>query len=317
MAKFLLTGCAGFIGSHLTESLLNAGHEVIGIDNFDPFYAREIKERNLEVAKSQERFRLIEGDLADQSTYDLISETPDIVIHLAAKAGVRPSIEDPQGYIRANIQATNLLLEWMKTTTSRKLIFASSSSVYGNNKKIPFHEADAVNEAISPYAFTKRSCEIMNYSYHSLFDFSILNLRFFTVYGPRQRPDLAIHKFTRLITSGEPIQMYGDGSTSRDYTFIDDIVEGLNAAIRYIDQETSLFEIINIGNNQPMALKDLIHLIYTILEKEPKIDQLPMQPGDVDRTYADISKASALLDYQPQTSMETGLRSFVDWYNAK
>lgn len=313
MAKILLTGCAGFIGSHLTERLLDEGYEVVGIDNFDPFYDRAVKERNLKVLQARDGFQFMEANIIKAEE---LADLPDfdVVVHLAAKAGVLPSLKDPQGYIDTNITGTNNLLELMKQRDKKKLVFTSSSSVYGNNKSIPFRETDPVDEQISPYAFTKKSCELMNYSYHHLYGMDILNLRLFTVYGPRQRPDLAIHKFIKLIDADQPINMYGDGSTARDYTFVKDTVDGFVRAVKYVEANTGVYEVLNLGNNQPVKLKDLIDAIYSAMGKQPNIHVMPMQPGDVNITFADISKAKQLLGYEPGTSLQEGLKAFIDWY---
>ncbi|CAN5428929.1 GDP-mannose 4,6-dehydratase [soil metagenome] len=317
MYHVLLTGCAGFIGSHLTERLLAEGHMVTGIDNFDPFYPRAAKEANLKLLVPQVNFRFIEVDLVDTEAVMALDVKADVVIHLAAKAGVLPSLKDPVAYIDTNIKATNNLLEWMRKEGINKMLFASSSSVYGNNKKVPFSETDTVDEQISPYAFTKRGCELMNYSYHHLYGFDILNLRLFTVYGPRQRPDLAIHKFVKMIKAGEPITMYGDGSTARDYTFVGDTVDGFMKALQYVMGHNKVYEIINLGNNGPVKLSDLINAIYTAVGAQPNIIPMPMQPGDVDITYADIAKAQQLLGYQPITALQEGLNQFINWYNER
>lgn len=315
MSKILVTGVAGFIGSHLSEKLLDLGHQVLGVDNFDPFYNREAKERNLAVLQNREGFDFIEADITEFNSLLAIETPVDVVIHLAAKAGVLPSLKDSTGYINTNIQGTNNLLEWMKLRGVKKMLFASSSSVYGNNKSIPFRETDAVDEQISPYAFTKRSCELMNYSYHKLYNLDILNLRLFTVFGPRQRPDLAIHKFVKLIDARQPINMYGDGTTARDYTFVLDTVSGFIKALDYIQAHEGVYDILNLGNHQPVKLKDLIAGIYEAMGQEPNINTMPMQPGDVNITYADISKAQKLLGYNPSTSLQEGLRSFIKWYD--
>lgn len=309
----LVTGAAGFIGSHLCESLLREGHTVIGVDNFDPFYDRKIKERNLESFRNHERFGFFEMDLVN---LDEILRLPpfDIAVHLAGKAGVRPSIAAPQDYIDANITATHNVLQLCLEKGCKKMAFAGSSSIYGNSKKIPFVEEGVEYAPISPYAFSKRSCELMNYTFHHLYDIDILNLRFFTVYGPRQRPDLAIHKFVKLLEAGESIPMFGDGSTARDYTYVDDTIAGVNGAIRYLLENENVFEIVNLGNNHPVKLSDLIEQIGSALGVEPSIDPQPMQPGDVDITYASIDKAKRLFGYQPTTKIEDGLEKFVDWY---
>ena len=315
--RILLTGAAGFIGSHLSERLLGLGHEVIGVDNFDPFYNREIKEENLSVSKQNASFSFFELDFS--CDLEKLNELPefDVLIHLGAKAGVRPSIANPKAYIEANYTGTVNLLELLKNRGIKKMVFASSSSVYGNCPNIPFTETEALDQPISPYAFTKRGCEMMNFTYHHLEKIDIVNLRFFTVYGPRQRPDLAIHKFIKKILNDEPIQMFGDGSTARDYTFIQDIVSGIVSSMNYVVENDSCFEIMNIGNNQPVKLKELIAAIENTLGKKAVIEQQPMQPGDVDITFANIGKAQKLLGYQPTTSIEEGLKEFVSWIKQK
>lgn len=315
MAKLLITGCAGFIGSHLTDRLLSEGHAVTGLDNFDPFYPRKIKEQNMLAFSGHPSFRLIEADIASPETFEGLGSDFDAVIHLAAKAGVRPSIKDPDDYLRVNIKGTQNVANWMAASGLDKLIFAGSSSVYGNNKNIPFSESDNVDFPISPYAYTKKAGELLLHTYHHLYRISTLCLRFFTVYGPRQRPDLAIHKFTRMIFDGKPITMYGDGSTSRDYTYISDTVDGISRALDFIlESGPDLFEIINLGNNTPVTLQDLINAIFEATGRTVPVQQLDMQPGDVDVTYADISKAQALLGYSPSTSLNRGLAEFVAWY---
>lgn len=316
MANIIVTGCAGFIGSHLSEKLIETGHHVIGIDNFDPFYSKDIKVRNLQALMNSSAFSFLELDLADYSQLKekLCNYSADLIVHLAGKAGVRPSIEDPNGYIRANITATQNILDWMKERGIRKMAFASSSSVYGNSIEIPFHEQHDVNNPISPYAFTKKACELINYTYHNLYGLDIINLRFFTVFGPRQRPDLAIHKFTKLILNGEPIPMFGDGSTARDYTYYEDTVSGITGAIDYLFSHEQVYEIINLGNNQPVKLRDMIDAIYKVCGATPNIQYFPMQAGDVEITYANIEKAKRLLGYQPKYSFAEGIEKFVNWY---
>lgn len=316
MSTIVVTGCAGFIGSHLSEQLLSEGNQVIGIDNFDPFYDKKVKERNLAGFSNHSNFRFEELDLADFETLtkNLQDDQIDVIVHLAGKAGVRPSIEDPQGYIRANIVATQNILDLMKDKDIKKLAFASSSSVYGNTKETPFNEEQDVSNPISPYAFSKKACELINYTYHHLHKLDIINLRFFTVFGPRQRPDLAIHKFTRLILNGEEIPMFGDGSTSRDYTYYEDTVAGIKGSIDYLLNNDCVYETINLGNNQPVKLSDMIAAIEKACGKKANIKQLPMQPGDVDITFANIEKAKSLLGYNPQYSFEKGVENFVKWY---
>lgn len=318
MAKYLITGCAGFIGSHLSEYLLEKGHEVVGIDNFDLFYPKSIKDKNLQISLGFETFNFIQADISNPKDWESIPSDIDCIVHLAAKAGVRPSIEDPEGYIQSNIMGTQVLLSWMAKHKLKNLVFASSSSVYGNNKKIPFSETDNVDFPISPYAYTKKACEEMIYSFHHLYQINSLCLRFFTVYGPRQRPDLAIHKFTRLIYNNKPISVYGDGSTSRDYTYIENTVDGIFKSIEYLNKKHSepIYEIINLGNNEPVKLSELIELLKEISGKEIITETLPMQPGDVDITYADITKAQKLLNYSTNTSIKEGLKKFIDWYES-
>jgi UDP-glucuronate 4-epimerase len=314
--KILITGAAGFIGSYVTEKLISLGNDVTGIDNFDPFYKKQIKESNLQKSLSSQRFKFIEGSINDISSLLKNEEDRyDVVIHLAAKAGVRPSIENPAAYIDTNILGTFSVLEWMKAGHCNNLIFASSSSVYGNNRKTPFSESDAVDHPISPYAFTKKSCELMNFNYHHLYDLNIINLRFFTVYGPRQRPDLAIHKFFDQIYRNDPLSIFGDGSTGRDYTYIDDIVNGIHNSIELIGlKRKKIFDTFNLGNSSPVLLRDLITWIEKISGRKAVIKNLPMQEGDVDLTFADISKAKKNLKYQPHVKLEEGLSRFKEWY---
>ncbi|MGJ8638328.1 MAG: GDP-mannose 4,6-dehydratase [Opitutaceae bacterium] len=313
--KILLTGCAGFIGSHTLDRLLKEGHQVIGVDNFDPFYSRALKNDNISSHLLSDQFDLIEGDLADESTYRKLNflvgaEPIDGIIHLAAKAGVRPSIEDPIGYQRANVIAMQNLLEFAKRECIRQFVFASSSSVYGVNPNVPWSEADAVLKPISPYASTKVSCELMGHVYSHLYGIRVLGLRLFTVYGPRQRPDLAINKFVRLIESGEELPVFGDGSTRRDYTFIDDIVDGVVGSLHYNE---SNFEVINLGNDQTVTLSKMISTIEKVVGKEAIINRLPEQPGDVPQTWADISLAKKLFNYEPTITFREGVEAFVSW----
>ncbi len=309
----LITGCAGFIGSHLSEKLLDTGNTVIGIDNFDPFYAKEIKQENLKKIITNPRFHFLEGDIGSYEFWGNVPQKPEIIFHLAAKAGVLPSIKNVEEYIKTNINGTQQVLEYMKNNAVQKLIFASSSSVYGNNKKVPFSETDNVDYAISPYAFTKKSCEILNHTYHYLYKMDIINLRFFTVFGPRQRPDLAIRKFIELIEQDRPIEMYGDGSTSRDYTYIEDIVDGILKAKKYILKNNKVFETINLGNNSPVPLKELITTIYSVMKKKENIIVVDPKPGDVEITFADINKAKEKLNYHPKITLVQGLKKFIEW----
>jgi len=313
MKTILVTGAAGFIGSHLSEKLINEGYNVIGVDNFDAFYPKEIKLKNIKDLLANVNFKLYEFDLRNINSLNVIEDQIDCVVHLAAKAGVLPSLNNPQEYINSNILGTQNVLDYMKLVKCNKLVFASSSSIYGNNKKIPFSEEDIVDFPISPYASSKKACELINHTYHYLYNFDVLNLRFFTVYGPRQRPDLAIHKFTKLILNGDFIRMYGDGSTKRDYTFIDDTVSGIIASIEYLKNKNNVYEIINLGNNKPTSLSTLINELQTTLGVKANITQENEKPGDVKITYADISKAEKLLNYKTTVSFKEGIRKFIDW----
>lgn len=315
---YLITGGAGFIGSTLAERLLTEGNAVVVIDNFCDFYDPEIKEHNIEPILENSSFKLYCGDIRDTALVQRIfaENKIDVVVHLAAMAGVRPSIENPLLYQDVNGDGAQNILECAKQSGVRNLVMASSSSVYGNCKEVPFREDMIVDYAISPYAATKKANEVMAHVYHHLYDMNIIMLRFFTVYGPKQRPDLAINKFTRLMLSGEKIPMYGDGSTSRDYTYVEDIVDGITRSCEYVSNQTNVYEIINLGSNNPISLKEMIETIGGVLEVEPMIETLPMQPGDVDRTYADISKARQLLGYEPHTTFREGIQKFVEWYRA-
>ncbi len=320
--NILVTGAAGFIGSHVAEALLAEGHRVYGFDNFDPYYDRELKERNLASLREHKEFRFFEGSLLDApgiaQVFGTAAESAhslDAVIHLAAKAGVRPSIEDPAGYTKTNIEGTVNLMEAMVAGDVRNLVFASSSSVYGNTEQVPFKEDQWVDHPISPYAATKKACELLCHTYCHLQGLKTAALRFFTVYGPRQRPDLAIAKFTRLIEAGSTIPVYGDGSTRRDYTFIDDTVSGVLGALRWVtEQPAGTYDVFNLGESRTVALSELISELERALGKEARIDRQPMQPGDVNQTYADISKARAAFGYNPQTALRAGLEAYVDWF---
>lgn len=316
MKTYLVTGGAGFIGSSLVERLLCEGNKVIVIDNFCDFYSIEQKEKNIIHFNEYETFYLYRGDIRDCTFLQKVFEEHsfDVVIHLAAMAGVRPSIENPLLYQEVNCSGTQLLLEEMKKHNIKNIVMASSSSVYGNCKDVPFREDMVVDRAISPYAATKKANEVMTHVYHHLFDMNVIMLRFFTVYGPKQRPDLAINKFTKLMLNGMEIPMYGDGSTSRDYTYIDDIVEGIMKSCFYVMENDHVYEIINLGSNYPISLKKMIQTIGDVLGVDPQIKSLPMQPGDVDQTYADISKAKSLLGYEPKTTFSSGIKSFIQWY---
>ena len=316
MITYFITGGAGFIGSTLSQKLIEQGNKVVTIDNFCDFYNPKIKEDNVKELLQNENFKLYRADIRDrQAIKEIFDENDiDIVMHLAAMAGVRPSIENPILYQEVNCMGTQNILEEMREHNVKNGVFASSSSVYGNCKEVPFREDMIVDYAISPYAATKKANEVMAHVYHKLFDMNIVMLRFFTVYGSKQRPDLAINKFTRLMLEDKEIPMFGDGTTSRDYTYIDDIVDGIIKSCDYCMSNKDVYEILNLGNSSPTTLKEMINIIGEVLEIEPKIKQLPMQPGDVDRTYADISKAKTLVGYEPKISFEEGIKKFIDWY---
>jgi UDP-glucuronate 4-epimerase len=319
--RILVTGGAGFIGSHLVEQLISSGHDIIIIDNFNDFYDPQIKRKNFaEIAatakNSGQNLILCEGDIRDTAFINelFMQESPDAVIHLAAAAGVRPSIEKPLFYEEVNIRGTMNLLEAAKNVNVRFFLFASSSSVYGNNPKTPFSETDPVDHPISPYAATKKGGELICHTYHHLYNMNIACLRFFTVYGPRQRPDLAISKFTRLIDQGKPVPFFGDGSTSRDYTFVNDIIAGVEKALTWVCCDEPRFGIFNLGGAMPVPLGRLIEIIESELGIKATIERLPMQPGDVCITYADLAQSRSVLGYQPLTPIEEGIRSFIRWY---
>jgi len=310
--RILITGIAGFIGSHLGEKLISTGHNIIGIDNFDPFYAKKSKLANLKKLNKSNQFSFFEEDIRDKLSMDSIFKNKkiDVVIHLAAKAGVRPSIDSIEEYYDVNVNGTVSLLESMRIHGVKKMLFASSSSVYGSNSKVPFSETDRVDNPISPYASTKKSGELLCHVFCHLYGFDITCLRFFTVFGPRQRPDLAIHKFTRLIDEGKPIPFYGDGSTSRDYTFIDDTINGINCAMEHLDG----YRIYNLGESKVINLKNLVATIENVLNKKAILNQLPFQQGDIKITYADITKSKEEIGYNPKYDIETGINKFVEWY---
>lgn len=316
MKTYFITGGAGFIGSTLSEKLIKEGNKVIAIDNFCDFYDTKIKENNVKDLLKEPNFKLYRKDIRDKEAIKQIFDENqiDIVMHLAAMAGVRPSIENPILYQEVNCMGTQNILEEMKAHNIKNLVMASSSSVYGNCKEVPFREDMIVDFAISPYAATKKANEVMTHVYHKLFNMNVIMLRFFTVYGPKQRPDLAINKFTRLMLNNEEIPMFGDGSTSRDYTYVDDIVDGIIKSCNYVMENENVYEILNLGNSSPVSLKEMINTIAKVIGTEAKIKQLPMQPGDVDRTFADVSKAKALIGYEPKTTFEEGIRNFVNWY---
>jgi UDP-glucuronate 4-epimerase len=310
--KVLITGGAGFIGSHTTAALLNRGDQVVCLDNFNDYYSPERKRKNVSAFLDDIGHRLYEGDIRDREWLEEVfaKEKPDKVIHIAAMAGVRPSIERPLLYEEVNVKGTLNMLEAARRHRVTNFLFASSSSVYGGQEKVPFSEDDPIAHPISPYAATKAAGELLCHTYHHLYGLSVTCLRFFTVYGPKGRPDMAPYLFTKWAFEETQLKMFGDGTTCRDYTYIDDIVSGVIAAL---DADLS-YEIINLGNSQTVVLGDFIALVEKLVGKKANIVQLPMQPGDVPRTWADISKARCLLDYDPQTPFEEGMKHFVAWY---
>jgi len=311
-ARWLVTGAAGFIGSHVAEALVARGDEVIGVDNFDPFYSRAIKEQNLAALDGRSGFRLAELDCART---DLPFDGVAGVVHLAAKAGVRPSLEDPASYVRANVLATVRVLDGARRAGVERVVLASSSSVYGDATPPPFAESAPAVTPVSPYAATKRAGELMAETFAHLYGTRIANLRYFTVYGPRQRPDLAIHKFTAAIGRGEPIRMFGDGTTERDYTFISDVVDGTLAALDWTGRAApGDVRAFNLGGGERVRLDRLIGLIGAALKREPRVEPAPLQAGDVSRTAADLTRSGAELGYRPRVGIEEGIRRFVSWY---
>lgn len=313
--RILVTGAAGFIGSVLVDRLLDRGDEVVGLDNFDPFYSPSLKRTYLTSAFRNPRFRLVEVDIRDvPGVKATVRETcPEAIIHLAARAGVRPSIDDPSLYASVNVVGTTHLLEAACGLASLpRFVYASSSSVYGDRPTSPFRETDVVDRPVSPYAATKKACELLAHAFHHIHGLPVTGLRFFTAYGPRNRPDLAIAKFARLIDLGEPVPMFGDGSTRRDYTFVEDIVDGV---IRAVDRCTS-HHLYNLGNSEPIDLRTMIETLGEVMGKVPQIKHLPEQPGDVRMTCADISRATAELRYAPQTPFREGLKRFAAWYRS-
>jgi len=313
--RILVTGGAGFIGSHLTENLLQEGHQVHCVDNFNDYYDPYVKRENVQKALKDENYWLFEGDILDFPFLEKIfaENHYDVIVHLAARAGVRPSIQQPILYEQVNIKGTMHLLELCKKHEIKKFVFASSSSVYGANKKVPFAETDSVDNPISPYAATKKAGELICYTYHHLYDISVNALRFFTVYGPRQRPDMAIHKFAKLIHAGKPIPVFGSGKSKRDYTFIDDIIQGIRAAIERCEG----YNIYNLGESKTVQLLYLIELLEQALGKKAVLDFQPDQPGDVPITFADVSKARRELNYNPQISIEEGIKRFAEWFKTR
>lgn len=336
--NYIVTGGSGFIGSHLVEQLLKNGHFVINIDNFDDFYDYKIKikntlqstgelaefsfnEKEFDIQKliletNTDQYQLYYQDIRDKEGLKNIFQNHkvDMIIHLAALAGVRPSIEKPLEYEEVNIKGTMNLWELCKEFQIKKFVNASSSSVYGNNEKTPFSEIDPVENPISPYAATKKCSEILGHVYHHLYGINMIHLRFFTVYGPRQRPDLAIHKFTKLISENQEIPFYGDGSTARDYTYIDDIIGGIQKSMCHLDTHEKVYEIINLGESEVITLNEMVSIIENELQKKSTKKNLPVQPGDVEKTSANIQKAKTLIGYQPRTHFQNGIKKFVEWF---
>ena len=307
-----VTGAAGFIGSHVAEALLSRGHRVFGLDNFDPFYGRALKERNLAALRGSPGFVFVEADIRDGAALARWGQgvRADVLIHLAAKAGVRPSVADPAGYADVNVNGTIRVLEWARVRDVRKMLFASSSSVYGGNVKVPFSEHDFVDHPVSPYAATKKAGELLCHTYCHLYGMNVIALRFFTVYGPRQRPEMAICKFTRQILEGAEIEVYGDGSSRRDYTYIDDIVAGVLGSLN----APPGYRVYNLGESVTLSLSELVALLEKACGRPALRRRAPLQPGDVPITYADISLARAEIGYDPRTPVDQGVARFVDWY---
>lgn len=312
--KVLVTGGAGFIGSHLVERLLGRGDEVVVMDCLNDYYDPRLKRGNLAEARKAGDFKFVEGDILDESLLEKVFSGAgfDVVVHLAARAGVRPSLEQPVLYEQVNCRGTLNMLEMLKKHSINRFVFASSSSVYGNVKEVPFREDARIDRPVSPYAATKVAGELYCYNYYHLYGISCTALRFFTVYGARQRPDMAINKFTRLIDKGEPVPFYGDGTTERDYTYYKDIIDGVTAAI---DRDLG-FEIVNLGESRTTSLTVLVQLIEKNLGRKAKLNRMPLQPGDVQITFADVSKAGKLLGYEPTTSPEDGIARYIEWYRA-
>lgn len=314
MTRVFVTGAAGFIGSHLVEALLQRGDTVVGVDNFDPFYGREVKERNLAEGLEHDRFTFHELDILD---VDRVVEclTPEtVVVHLAAKAGVRPSLENPMAYVEANIAGTMAVLEAAHRVACSRIVFGSSSSIYGDDTPAPFREDAVAVHPVSPYAATKRGAELLLESVAAIWQLRCAALRFFTVFGPRQRPDLAIHKFTRLMVEGRPLTLFGDGTQSRDYTYCSDIIEGTLAGIDWTADAPVGVEYFNLGGADPVPLTRLVETIAAALDIEPAVEWQPMQPGDVQHTFADVTKSERVLGYRPATALGEGVEAFVNWY---
>ncbi len=310
--NLIVTGGAGFIGSHLCEYLLERGHKLTIIDNFDSFYSRNIKEQNIADFKNHPNVKFIEIDILNYDLLiDVLQDQYDAIIHLAAKAGVRPSIENPKEYQKVNVEGTQNLLEVARKKNIQQFLFASSSSVYGINENIPWKESDGLLKPISPYASSKISCELMGHVYSHLYGIRFLSMRFFTVYGPRQRPDLAINTFSRKILKGESIPFFGTGNTKRDYTYVSDIVDGIYKALNY---NATMYEIFNFGNSNAITLSEMLNELELVLNKKAIIEKVTEQPGDVSLTYADIEKAKKILGYEPVTFFRDGLKKFKEWF---
>lgn len=312
--RVCVTGLAGFLGSHVGEALVARQVEVSGLDNFDPFYDRAIKLRNLRELCTSPLVSFAEGDIRDRDALARAFRGADVIVHLAAKAGVRPSLADPAAYVSTNVLGTTAVLEAAREAGIGSVVFAGSSSVYGDDAPVPFREDYTAVQPLSPYAATKRACELVCSTFVRLYGLRIISLRFFTVYGARQRPDLAIHSFTQKIATGQPVPMFGDGSAERDHTYVDDIVQGVLAAIEWSRQPGAAFEVVNLGESRTTRLDRLIAMIGEALGVKPRIQRLAPQPGDVQRTCADISRARALLGYRPGTSLEEGIPKFVGWF---
>jgi UDP-glucuronate 4-epimerase len=314
VSRVLVTGAAGFIGSHLVEALVAQGHEVVGVDNFDPFYPRAMKERNLAEIGRRSDFSFREQDLLDVAALRALLTPDTVIVHLAAKAGVRPSLADPVGYARANVTGTAVVAEAARQAGASRIVFGSSSSVYGDSTPVPFREDAVAVMPVSPYAATKRAGELFLSSVAPIYGFRAASLRFFTVYGPRQRPDLAIHAFTRKMVEGRTLTLFGDGSQARDYTYCDDIVAGVLATIAWTATAPVGVDTFNLGGSRPIATEAMVGEIARALGIEPKVEWAPMQPGDVQRTAADLTKSTAVLGYEPKTPFPEGIRRFVRWF---
>ncbi len=314
MTRILVTGAAGFIGSHLVEALVRRGDEVIGIDNFDPFYPRHLKEHNLAGLESSPGFVFREQDILGVAPLGALLTPDTVVVHLAAKAGVRPSLADPLAYAQTNLGGTVAVVEAARHAGVSRFVFGSSSSVYGDSTPVPFREDAAAIEPVSPYAATKRACELFLQAVAPIYRLRVASLRFFTVYGPRQRPDLAIHSFTRKMVEGRPVTIFGDGTQSRDYTYSDDIIAGVLAAVDWTGAAPIGVEIFNLGGNLTVPTGAMVEEIARALDIQPRIEWAPMQPGDVHRTSADLTKSQAVLGYVPRTPFPEGIRRFVTWF---